>query len=101
MQTEQFNRVIQELENTAKEIRELKGKDYSDGFDRLSNFKKIASQLGLDPIQVWAVYFLKHIDSISTFVRTNALHSEPIEERFCDALNYLYLGYAIHKESAK
>lgn len=99
MQTEEFNRVVSELSKKAEEIRERKGRDYCDGFDRLSNFKHIAKQLNLDPMQVWGVYFLKQIDAINTYIKTGELSSEPIEERFCDALNFLLLGYALTRES--
>lgn len=67
--------------------------------DVLHNFKTVAQRVGVTPGQVWAVYFLKHIDAITSIMCAPDL---PVSEapigRFADAVNYLKLGYALHKE---
>ena len=63
--------------------------------DILTNFKRIADRLGISPLQVWAVYFNKHVDSVNTFTKGTDKISEPMESRFADMLNYLFLGMAL------
>jgi hypothetical protein len=66
-------------------INKTKGHDYAGEEDALSNFKRNADRLGLTPIQVWGVYFHKHLDAIETYVREGGVASEPIEGRIQDA----------------
>lgn len=76
-------------------ILEQKGHDYTDQDDGLSNFYDVGKQLGKSALDVWAIYWLKHVYAILTFIRTGGLKSEPIESRFNDAINYLFLGRLI------
>ena len=70
----------------------LKGADYTGGnADRLNNFKDSAKLLDIDPETVWAIYFMKHIAAIMTYVKDGKVQSEKIEGRIDDAINYLYL----------
>ena len=70
-----------------------KGADYTQQSDDVHhNFKIVAEQLGLTPLQVWAVYAEKHWLAIMTYIKHGALASEPIESRFRDLGNYLLLG---------
>jgi hypothetical protein len=91
------------MRNTLNELCEStlinKGREYTIGSsDKLENFKSLAIDLGLDPLQVWAVYWKKHVASILSYVKDGKAHSEPIEMRFVDCRNYLDLGIAIIKE---
>lgn len=102
------------------EVLGMKSQEYSTDTDRLSNFKKAAADLGLDPLQMWAVYYKKHVDAQFSFVRRfceaqaddiknqtaadiiEGLNlSEPIEGRFLDAINYCFLGMALLVEKRK
>jgi hypothetical protein len=76
-------------------VLQAKGTDYSSKEDRLSNFKKLAEDLGVSPMVIWSVYFKKHIDAILSFSKNGQVESEPIRERFVDARNYLDLGLAL------
>lgn len=85
---ELFDRHLDEIES----LMSTKGHDYTDGKDRLSNFKDQADRLGLTPYQIWAVYANKHWDAINAFVRNNGqLESEPIESRIHDIILYSFL----------
>lgn len=76
-----------------------KGADYTrHEEDRLSNFKRSAAAIGLTPLQVWAVFFNKHIDAIMAYIKTGKTESEAIEGRIDDAQNYLHLLEAIITE---
>lgn len=97
MTPREFNELI--FAPTIKQMEELarvKGGEYSGDADRLANFKRNAEALGLDPLQVWAVYAAKHWDSLMTFIKdigaeTSRPRSEPIEGRADDLMVYLLL----------
>jgi len=72
------------------EIGRTKGKEYTQT-DRLDNFKRLGQELGVDPKVILWVYLRKHIDSISSFIKTGAVLSEPIQGRIKDARVYLLL----------
>lgn len=78
-----------------------KGLEYSRGEeDANSNFKRVAEALNMRPVQVALVYFLKHVDSITNWVKTgNTPSGEPIEGRITDGINYLLIiGSLIQEE---
>jgi hypothetical protein len=67
--------------------------------DILANFKRVADRTGLTAEQAWAVYFLKHIDAITSIMtKPDAAVSEAPIGRFADAINYLLLGWALLQE---
>ena len=78
-----------------------KGSSYSGATnataDRLANFKRVAKQMGVTPIQCWLCYFLKHVDSVSTYARTGH-ESEGFRSRALDLANYALLGAALVHE---
>jgi hypothetical protein len=86
---EMLKKMVEEEEKTMVS----KGREYTVGSDdKLANFKDVAKNTGLTPMQVWAVYFLKHIASICNYVKDGREASnEPIQGRIMDARNYLAL----------
>ena len=90
MTYEDFDKLLEKMFQEEKNIANTKGQEYTQG-DRLDNFKRIAKELGIDPKQVLWVYLKKHLDSISSFIKTNKVLSEPIEGRILDARVYLSL----------
>lgn len=86
----------------AKNIEDSKRPAYTgDNIDCLHNFKSVAERLGLTPLEVWGVYFLKHVDAIISYAKDKDIpQAESIDSRFADAINYLKLGYAIMKDNA-
>jgi hypothetical protein len=56
-----------------------------------NNFKQVARRTGMTMVQVWAVYWLKHVLAIETWLSTSNLRSEKIEGRIVDAINYLLI----------
>lgn len=92
MDSSQFNTLVNGARLRQDQLLKVKGADYTrHSADRLSNFKRNAEAIGLDPIQVWAVYAGKHWDAIMAFVKTGKAESEAIEGRLDDLHNYLYL----------
>ena len=100
MQLEEYKKIAKELLCSADKIATAKRPAYTVGSaDVLKNFKSVAGRLGLAPLQVWGVYFLKHIDAITSLAKDpNIPQAEEIIGRFADAINYLQLGYALYRE---
>jgi hypothetical protein len=98
--TDQYDAVVDELMQLARSIETDKRPGYTVGsVDVLANFKRVAERAGISVEQAWLVYFLKHIDAITTIMAKPDLPvSEAPPGRFADAINYLRLGYAILKE---
>lgn len=92
MTQREFNRIIRAAEERKLAIMQSKGNEYCRSEeDRLANFKRIAATLNLSPIQVWYVYFQKHMDAIISYINTGKEGSEPIDGRIDDASVYLDL----------
>lgn len=98
-----YKEIEQNLTAAARAIAEGKRPGYVQGnADVLHNFKSVADRMGITPMQAWGVYFLKHIDALASLAKDPAIpQAEAIEGRFCDAINYLHLGYALVVEGEK
>lgn len=96
-----YQAVTQSLNDRRLKIVNAKRPEYTQGnVDVLNNFKVVASELGVDPLIVWYVYFRKHVASISQFCKDPSKPtSEPITERICDAINYLELLNGLIKDA--
>lgn len=75
-------------------IRETKGREYATEEDTLADFKEVAAEAGISPLQCWATYVKKHERAIDTFIREGSVKSEAIEGRILDVIVYhiLLLG---------
>ena len=70
MQEEVFQKIVDDIIKECKRIHKTKGKEYTHGkADVLDNFKRIANEIGLAPLQVWSIYWMKHIDSIKSYIK--------------------------------
>jgi len=103
MDTDTFDKFVASVRGEQDRVLRSKGPDYTlanfkSVDDRLSNFKDVASFLGIHPEQVWAVYWLKHVFAICTYIKTGRVASESIESRFIDEMNYSLLGMALIEE---
>lgn len=101
MTFDEFEILLDQMIEEERSMRISKGKEYAQNQnDRLANFKRIANELGLSPMQVWYVYFKKHIDAISSYIKNNGkiFSNEGIEGRILDARVYLSLLRALVEE---
>lgn len=100
MNTGDYDKIADGLLALAREIETSKRPGYTGGsVDVLANFKRTAERAGVTVGQAWAVFFLKHIDAITSIMTKPDLPvSEEPPGRFADAINYLRLGFAILKE---
>lgn len=98
----QFSKLVQEFENDVAEILGIKGESYASEDDVLHNFKDNAARLGLEPFQIWAVYFNKHVCAIFKAIKSNPKFPEDTSEGFVsrleDAAAYIKLGHALYQE---
>ena len=84
-------RLMSDMHNEEVETRDTKGKEYSGTEDCLTSFKRLAKNLNLSPLQIWCVYFVKHVDAIINYCKEQKVYSEPIASRIMDARVYLAL----------
>ncbi len=103
MTNNDFYQLLKQMNEEEEKTMVSKGKEYTIGSDdKLANFKQVAKDTGLTPMQVWAVYFLKHIASICNYVKDGREASnEPISGRIMDARNYLALLRGLIEEDKK
>ena len=98
MTVSEFEGFFDQFVLEARRVMFLKMADYTREERATGNFEKAAEDLGLEPLQVWGVYFHKHVQAAQAFARTRDATSEPIRGRFVDLLNYAVLGAALAKE---
>ena len=127
MNNERFFEIHNSLNKLRNEILGIKGSEYPIGNgDRLSNFKIVGEllsplegygsalvddewigtkvRLDLEPDVVAAVYALKHVLSLCTFIREqrkNREGHEPFSGRIADIQNYCDLIYSIVEEQGR
>jgi len=95
-----FELLVDDFRREQDKLLDVKGHDYTGGNqDRLFNFKEVATMVGMTPLQVWSIYWLKHVFAICTFIKDGDVKSESIDSRFFDEANYNLLGLALIKEA--
>lgn len=101
MTKKEFESIKKYMLSKSKHIMDLKQPEYTNqNEDVLQNFKQTAKAIGITPMQCWAVFLNKHLQSILSHAGdANLTHAEPIENRYADAINYLFLGIALVKET--
>lgn len=100
MHVDDFYAIRKDLMDEALRVTQSKGADYTTGdTDALKNFKSVAKDLGLTPLQVWGVYAKKHFDAVMAYAKTGGQNeSEPIKGRLIDVINYAALFYGLVME---
>lgn len=89
MTHESFSKgIMQFLNETAAEI-VRKNADYSaDSVNPFEAFDEVARVLGMTREEVWAVYYLKHVQALTRYIKTGMLSSEDIQSRLTDLAAY-------------
>lgn len=98
MEPKKFAEMVELFQEEENKILDWKSGEYTQGVDKLQNFKEVASFLGTSPENVALTYLLKHVQSISLAVRTGNYvwawekeGGEGMKQRFADAVNYIRL----------
>ena len=103
MTPDNFNRLIDQVFVDLKELLTKKEAEYSQGSDRLDQFKKGAVLTGSKPHQVLAGMMIKHTTSIYDMLRadnTNSFSTSQWDAKIYDHINYLLLLLGIIEENA-
>ena len=102
MNQKEFQETRNYILEKAQDIMDVKQPEYTNkSIDVLNNFKQTAKSIGIQPMEVWAVFFNKHIQAILSHAGDPNMHqAEPIDSRYADALNYLFLGFAMLVEDS-
>lgn len=97
MNQKEFQETRQYILDKAQDIMDAKQPEYTNkSIDVLNNFKQTAKSLNTTPFIVWGIFFNKHIQAILSHASDQNMHqAEPIDSRYSDALNYLFLGFAL------
>lgn len=98
MTNDQFIALDSALLRRAEEILNQRKAGYATDSDRLANFKEGAARSGITPLQVCHLYLQKGLSVLDKFAQGREVPGETVEERFCDAINYIRLMYALYKE---
>lgn len=101
MRSERFEEHTTELFQACRNILNEKGPDYSGFTDRLKNFKEVARDAGITPVQALWTYFIKHVQATNKFVKGETLTGEPVSEKIKDMINYLVLLSALIQEEGE
>lgn len=101
MNWEDKRALFEEVVGKLRHLQDTKGVEYSSDHDCLQNFKN-GEEIGVRPLQKAWIFADKHFSSVRSFIkRGKEISEEPIEGRILDAINYLFLMYAlIHEEKA-
>ena len=96
MDNHRFDGLVDRRRTAEDVLLSQKGQDYArlDQGNRLRNFEVVADLLQgalIDAVTVCAIYWLKHVLALCTYVSTRSLESEGLSGRFTDLQNYGYL----------
>ena len=102
MSNDTFKKLVDSRRLQEDLLLSIKGQDYARIYDgqvlgeanRLRNFEVIADLLKgapVDALTVAAIYWLKHVLAICTYVADRMPGAEPLGSRFSDVNNYSYL----------
>ena len=86
MDSGKFMKTVKSRIESELELLERKNAIYSDGKDRLYQFKKIARNTGISAIDVCKVLMSKHLQVITDY--NPEYHNEKIYDSIRDARNY-------------
>lgn len=103
MNNEKFNALLEDQMERCSNLLVKKNAEYSQGGDRLSNFRQPSSLMKMHPAEVAFCYDAKHIASIQKIVHDLSSGIVPTEEmwqeKITDYLNYGFLMNACVMEA--
>ena len=106
MKSEEYKKFREQFIKKTFDLSDTKRIEYTEGnqdLDVHTNFRRIGSELNMNPVKVLAVYLIKHIKSLMTFFKLGQTFSnETLESRVSDIINYLILLLSyLHYEDMK
>jgi hypothetical protein len=92
MKQEDFEKIQNSIFNEVAAMGASKGQEYASNYDRFSNFKEVAADIGVTPVQVLMVFVTKHIRSLEQYARSGKVFSdETTHSRIIDIITYMTL----------
>lgn len=89
MTHESFNKAIFEFTDRVESEIVRKNADYSaESPNPFEAFDEVARVLYMTREHVWAVYYLKHVQALTRYIKTGMLSSEDIQSRLTDLAAY-------------
>jgi hypothetical protein len=100
MNTQEFDKILNERLFKIKEVLANKAKEYSSDKDRLHNFKEASKFLNCTPEKALLGFLTKHLVSVIDMINnSNVIYDEAIiNEKIGDCINYFILLEALMKE---
>lgn len=98
MKEDEFNEIVEQLFNACKDVLQRKNTVYTDGSDRLSNFKRGSELRKISKCKVLWGYLLKHFVAIQNFIDKGETRTGLYLPKIIDTINYLVLLYAMLRE---
>jgi len=106
--TERFNRLVGEFALKEGKLLSYKAGEYSDGVDRIQNFREMAAIMGCTPAEVALMYMLKHVQAVTHQIKHKKYvwawegpQGEGLKQRMADIRNYVLLLAACIDEEAE
>jgi len=95
MKAEDFDLLVDKVQNRCKRVLVKKAAHYAGDEDRLENFKRVAQLQDMTPADASFALMSKHIVSIAMLLEEDPLPSKKQwDEKITDAINYLILTEA-------
>jgi len=102
METERFNKIVEEQVERIKSVLIKKADEYNLEEDRLGFFKRSAAFAQETPEQALYGFLLKHLQSITDMVQSGNSYSEDLwREKITDAMNYLVLLLGLLEDTGR
>lgn len=102
MTHEQFNATVRRFFADVGDEIERKNADYAgESPSAFAAFDEAASVLGLTREQVWAVFYMKHVQALVRFIKQGKLDSEDITSRLTDLAAYPAIFAAMLEDEKK
>lgn len=100
MNSEQFIKHLQHMQEVSVKTLESKAAEYASDDDRLHNFKVAAAVQGITPMEALGGMMAKHTVSVYDMIGGSLVHPLALwEEKIKDHINYLFLLWAmVHEE---
>ena len=96
MTNEQFLLEFEKAVLRSKNTLSRKEKEYSEGIDRLDQFKKVAAMNSVSPMEALWGMASKHVTSIASMVEDPKMYNlKTWREKLGDLRNYIFLAEAL------
>jgi hypothetical protein len=99
MTQDEFRTAVQDFFISAERELVRKNADYAPGSNPFEAFDEAARMLGLSREQVWAVFYMKHVQALVRWIAEGRLTTESIESRLTDLSTYPAILAAMIQDS--